>query len=100
VPTLWAETPAETVNRKDAANLFELLAVYAGVNLPEEIKPQYSATASVAGTIEELVTAYGASGHEAAVREKVRELLPEWARKRTRTDDAGNLILHWETRSP
>ena len=100
VPTLWAETPAETVNRKDAANLFELLAVYAGVNAPEEIKAQYSATASVAGTIEELVTAYGASGHEAAVREKVRELLPEWARKRTRTDDAGNLILHLGDEKP
>jgi len=100
VPTLWAETPAETVNRKDAANLFELLAVYAGVNAPEEIKAQYSATASVPGTIEELVTAYGASGHEAAVREKVRELLPEWARKRTRTDDAGNLILHLGDEKP
>src|SRR5882724_599483 len=100
VPTLWAETPAETVNRKDAANLFELLAVYAGVNAPEEIKAQYSATASVPGTIEELVTAYGASGHEAAVREKVKELLPEWARKRTRTDDAGNLILHLGDEKP
>ncbi len=95
IPTLWAETPAETVNRKDAANLFELLAAYAGANAPEEIKTQYySAIASVTGTIEELVTAYGASGHEAAVREKVKELLPEWARKDTRTDDAGNLILH------
>jgi len=94
VPTLWAETPAETVNRKDTANLFELLAVYAGVNAAEEIKPQYSATASVPGTIEELVTVYGASGHEAAVREKVKQLLPEWARRQTRTDQAGNLILH------
>ena len=32
MPTLWAEIPAETVNRKDAANLFGLLANYAGVN--------------------------------------------------------------------
>jgi putative aminopeptidase FrvX len=94
VPTLWAETPAETVNRKDEANLLELLAAYAGVNEPEEIKAQNSATASVSGTIEELVTAYGASGHETAVREKVKKLLPEWAREQARTDEAGNLILH------
>jgi putative aminopeptidase FrvX len=100
IPTLCAETPAETVNRKDAANLFELLATYTGVDAPEEIKAQYSAIASVPGAIEELVTVYGASGHEAAVREKVKELLPEWARKQTRTDDAGNLILHLGEEKP
>src|SRR6266404_5300001 len=94
MPTLWAETPAETVNRKDAANLFELLADYAGVHVNEEIKPEYSAYKNFPGAIEQLVTAYGASGHEAAVREKVKDLLPVWARKKTRTDDAGNLILH------
>jgi putative aminopeptidase FrvX len=100
IPALCAETPAETVNRKDAANLFELLATYTGVDAPEEIKAQYSAISRVPGTIEELVTVYGASGHEAAVREKVKELLPEWARKQTRTDDAGNLILHLGEEKP
>jgi putative aminopeptidase len=100
MPTLWAETPAETVNRKDAANLFDLLADYAGVNANEEIRPEYSTYQSFPGTIEELVTAYGASGHEAAVREKVKELLPEWARKQTLTDDAGNLILHLGEEKP
>ena len=94
VPTLWAETPAETVNRKDVASLFALLASYAGVDSNEEIKPEYSAYENFPGTIAELVTAYGASGHESAVREKVKELLPEWARKQARTDDAGNLLLH------
>ena len=100
VPTLWAETPAETVNRKDAASLFGLLANYAGVDSNEEIKPEYSAYQNLPGTIAELVTAYGASGHEGAVREKVKELLPEWARERTRTDDGGNLILHLGDGSP
>jgi putative aminopeptidase len=100
VPTLWAETPAETVNRKDAANLFGLLANYAGVNSNEEIKPEYSTYESFPGTIEDLVMAYGASGHEASVREKVKELLPEWARKGTRTDHAGNLILHLGDEKP
>jgi putative aminopeptidase len=100
MPTLWAETPAETVNRKDAANLFELLADYAGVGANEEIKPEYAANETLPGTLEKLVVAYGASGHEAAVREKVKELLPEWARKQTRTDDAGNLILHLGDEKP
>jgi putative aminopeptidase len=100
MPTLWAETPAETVNRKDAANLFGLLANYAGVNSNEEIKPEYSTYESFPGTIEDLVMAYGASGHEAVVREKVKELFPEWARKGTRTDNAGNLILHLGDEKP
>src|SRR5262249_51198943 len=30
---------------------------------------------------------------EGAVREKVKELLPEWARKKVETDAAGNLVL-------
>jgi putative aminopeptidase len=94
MPTLWAETPVETVNRKDAANLLALLAAYAGVSLTEEIKWEPTTSGDFPGTIEELVTAYGASGHETAVREKVKQLLPEWARKQTRTDEAGNLILH------
>jgi putative aminopeptidase FrvX len=100
VPTLWAETPAETVNSKDAASLFGLLAAYGGVDSNQEIMPEYSAYQHFPGTIAELVTAYGASGHEAAVREKVKELLPEWARKRTQTDDAGNLILHLGDEKP
>jgi putative aminopeptidase FrvX len=100
VPTLWVETPAEMVNRKDAASLFGVLATYAGVDSNQEIKLEYSAYEHFPGTIAELVTTYGASGHEAAVREKVKELLPEWARKRTQTDDAGNLILHLGDEKP
>ena len=45
--------------------------------------------------IGKLTEAYGASGHEAAVREEVKKLLPEWARKKVTTDAAGNLVLHW-----
>jgi len=39
-----------------------------------------------------LIETYGASGHEKAVRDEVKRLLPEWAKPQT--DDAGNLILH------
>jgi putative aminopeptidase len=93
-PTLWPGTPAETVSTQDGKQLLRLMAAYIGSNVPDELKVETTASASFAGTIATLVMAYGASGHEAAVREKVKELLPEWARRQTRTDDAGNLILH------
>jgi putative aminopeptidase FrvX len=45
--------------------------------------------------LHELVETYGVSGgHEAAMRKVVSELLPSWAKPET--DDAGNLILHWQ----
>jgi len=44
-------------------------------------------------TIEVLTEAYGASGHEEAVRETVKRLLPAWAQKKVETDAVGNLIL-------
>src|SRR5262249_49920029 len=43
-------------------------------------------------TLQTLIETYGASGHEEAVREKVKALLPKWAKPDT--DAAGNLILH------
>jgi putative aminopeptidase FrvX len=94
MPAMWAETPAETVSKEDAAKLSRLLGAYAGLDTKNELKMESAATANSSGVIEVLSTAYGASGHESAVREKVKELLPEWAKKQTRTDDAGNLILH------
>ena len=94
IPAIWAETPAETVDQKDAAELSQLLAAYAGLSTNGELRTESAAKANYSGVIEILSTAYGASGHESAVRSKVKELLPEWARKQTTTDDAGNLILH------
>jgi putative aminopeptidase FrvX len=90
----WAETPAETVSRKDVEDLRQLLGAYAGAGPASSPGAKRAARAVPAGLIESLVTSYGASGHESDVREKIKELLPEWARKRVRTDDAGNLILH------
>jgi putative aminopeptidase len=52
------------------------------------------------GALSALIVAYGASGHEGAVREKVAELLPQWAREKTKTDEAGNLILHLGNSKP
>jgi putative aminopeptidase FrvX len=44
--------------------------------------------------IRALTEAYGASGHEEAVREEVKKLLPKWAQEKATTDAAGNLVLH------
>ena len=51
------------------------------------------ADAQVASTLRAVTLAYGASGHEQGVRAAVLAQLPSWARRRTKTDAAGNLVL-------
>jgi putative aminopeptidase FrvX len=113
VPTLWPVTPAESVDTRDLRNLDELLRSYATSNgasqddqlsrvgLKQDIKPaavtgstEHKLAGGIGGALAELTVAYGASGHEEAVRDKVLELLPRWARNKAKTDAAGNLILH------
>ena len=95
IATAWAATPAETIGSADFAALQELLRAYAGAG--EERKTGETAEKKkiprAPGTVlSQLSESYGASGHEGAVREKVKELLPKWAK--TETDVAGNLVLH------
>ena len=100
IPVLYPETGAEYVNSFDTLRLLMLLWHYFGskpiegklsgvvnsaLRLPVEDKS--------APTLKILTESYGISGHEGPVREKVKELLPEWARKRVETDAAGNLVL-------
>jgi putative aminopeptidase FrvX len=95
VATLNPATPADILSMQDVGAITELLYGY------------ISGTARTAGwggglgagcgdcepgLLEALTETYGASGHEAAVREAVRNRLPKEAR--TETDAAGNLILH------
>ncbi len=47
----------------------------------------------VARLLTELVELHGVSGHEWAVRRKVLETLPEWARERALVDDIGNIMV-------
>lgn len=94
VPTLWPATPAETVNEEDVLKLHNLLNHYIhGKDIFHEdfVTPR---DAGSPATIQALTEAYGASSHERAVREAVKSLLPDWARNKTETDPAGNLILH------
>ena len=94
VPILWPVTPAETVAVQDRGQLATILQTYLAI------------AASGAGLgggmgggheqmlIEALTEAYGASGHEEAVRKTVLNRLPTWAQAKTTTDAAGNLVLH------
>jgi putative aminopeptidase FrvX len=93
VPTRWPVTPAEYVAYRDLSNLEELLEAYLQIPKPT------SGSGGVVGSggsglssLEALVGAYGPSGHEEQVRERVKSRLLYGAK--TTTDSAGNLILH------
>jgi putative aminopeptidase FrvX len=95
IPASWPVTPAETISSRDVAALTNLLLGPAGreiAEIPAEKAAAKTGAASQGSVIQQLVEAYGASGHEGQVRETVKKLLPKWAK--TETDAAGNLILH------
>ncbi|MGH9570496.1 MAG: M20/M25/M40 family metallo-hydrolase, partial [Candidatus Angelobacter sp.] len=105
VATAWPSTPAEFIDGHDVASLTELLEDYfhgaaARTELPsahglaEPLTPTKPSSApSNEAILKSLVETYGASSHEANVRQAVAALLPAWAKPQA--DDAGNLILHW-----
>ncbi len=97
IPILSPITPGEFVNWNDAGYLERLLEAY--LDIPKATGRTGSGGGVGGGggltDLGALVESYGASGHEAAVREEVKKLLPEWARKKVTTDAAGNLVLHW-----
>jgi len=94
VPELWPVTPAETVARGDAARLERLLSVYLEVVSSPIGGGEGGSMGGGVAVIRALTEAYGASGHETAVREEVKKLLPKWAQEKATTDAAGNLVLH------
>ena len=102
VETLWPGTPAETASARDLARLERLLEGYLGVSTPDRERimggvpgcRMETPCPSALPPLPSLVQAYGASGHEGAVRDEVKRLLPDWAQKKVTTDTAGNLVLH------
>jgi putative aminopeptidase FrvX len=96
VATRFAMIPAETMSHDDASKLEQLLHSYAVNTTTGYVRGgEMTGCADCGPPLLGLLTeSYGASGHEEAVREKVLELLPQWARNKTKTDAAGNLILH------
>jgi putative aminopeptidase FrvX len=94
VPELWPITPAETVARGDAERLQRLLSVYLEAASSAIGAGEGGDRGGGRSVIRALTEAYGASGHEEAVREEVKKLLPKWAQEKATTDAAGNLVLH------
>jgi putative aminopeptidase len=106
ISTAWHDTPAEMIDDGDLSQLETLLKNYAQNGAPpslwapifhiytSEMTAFTFASSHLSNTelLSRLIIVYGASGHEESVREKVKSLLPPWAKPET--DDAGNLILH------
>ncbi|HUN71779.1 MAG TPA: M28 family peptidase [Steroidobacteraceae bacterium] len=121
VATLLPVTPAETFSRGDVRELTGLLEAYlkepaltmsadndpfdaarapadssgAGASPADSNSAAAAGTsdAQVVSTLRALTLAYGASGHEEGVRRAVLAQLPPWARRLTKRDSAGNLVL-------
>ena len=95
VATLNPATPADTLSMHDVGSITELLYRYiSGSTATAGASGGHAAICADCkpGLLQALSETYGASGHEAAVREAVRNRLPKEAK--TETDAAGNLILH------
>jgi putative aminopeptidase FrvX len=96
IATKFPVTPAETMNLSDAVRLKELLYLYLAGKPNGGLGGGGGSGCADCGPpfLGILTEAYGASGHESAVREEITRLLPDWARTKLSTDKAGNLILH------
>jgi putative aminopeptidase FrvX len=101
----WPGTFVESVRESDLRELFTAVARYAGlagtpapVRLartwapppPSVLRDSLSRYADLLGR---LTDTYAVSGHEAPMRDAIREALPTWARDSVVVDSAGNLVL-------
>jgi putative aminopeptidase FrvX len=92
VASLYPVTPAETISTADVSALQALLYRYiAGKDVPPSNVGGGASGGSNPDDLRVLTETYGASGHEEAVREQVKKLLPRLAKPET--DAAGNLVL-------
>ena len=92
VPTLYPVTPAEIISSADVFALQTLLYRYITGKDVRELQAGLGQNfAADLNKLPLLTETYGASGHEEAVREQVKKLLPRWAKPQT--DGAGNLVL-------
>ena len=102
LPTRFPGTLVETVRDRDIAALMVAVATASGVPTPSPLALKAvpgsppaaldpDSLSPVADIIGRLCDTYGASGHEHAVRDAVRAMLP--ARYKSSVDTAGNLIV-------
>ena len=109
-PRSWfSGTLVESVRADDARRYAAAVAAAAGVRSSQSAalplpplsvgaaapssRSSEDSLASTARLLTMLTEAYGVSGHETPVREKILAALPAWAQARTTTDSAGNLLL-------
>ncbi len=103
IPVAWPNTPAETIDAADLANLAALLELYAQGTVTKSVWERLDIIEKLVrppdklprneNILRALVESYGMSEHEGPVREEVLKLLPAWAKPET--DNAGNLVLHF-----
>jgi putative aminopeptidase FrvX len=100
LPVLFAQTPVETVDLRDVEAMTRLLRAFTGLRAASAPSTGASSTRVVADDkpatdafdiLRELIRVYGVSGHEAPVRERIKQLLPAWAK--AQTDERGNLSV-------
>jgi putative aminopeptidase FrvX len=94
MPLLWPVTPSEIASANDVGAMERLLEAYLEIPKSSAGMGGGAGGGSERNDIEALTEAYGASGHEEAVRKVLVNRLPHWAQKRVTTDAAGNLVLH------
>ena len=101
----WAGTLVESVNVNDADAVRREVASIAGVDAPaaswlamdSEIvapaTPRSDALEPLASMLRRFADLPGVPGHELRVREAVLDAMPEWARKKSQVDTAGNVYF-------
>ncbi|MGB2891102.1 MAG: M20/M25/M40 family metallo-hydrolase [Candidatus Acidiferrales bacterium] len=103
IATAWPSTPTEMIDGSDLSKLADLLGGYVQGVFGSASNAEHkgggiagSGASNIPPRVEQLlqglVEVHGASGHEAAVRDTIKDQLPRWAKPET--DDSGNLVLH------
>jgi putative aminopeptidase FrvX len=102
LPARYPDTPVELIDLRDVIQLVDALLVTVGATsaasmpalplsppLPLLIPP--GDHAEIVEVLAELIAAYGVSGAEGAVRDRIRAMLPAWAQPHI--DAKGNLLV-------
>jgi putative aminopeptidase FrvX len=101
----WPGTVVESISEEDLRDLFATVARLAGVPgspppimlarvwAPPPPSVLHDSLSRYADLLGRLTDVYSVSGHEAPMRDAIKEALPAWARDSVVTDSAGNLVL-------
>ena len=104
VAASWSDTPAETLDFIDTDRMLDVLDLYLSsprrtrgiplvTGIPDVLDYYHKPTRPpISSILSELVETYGASNHEDKVLDRVKDLLPPWAK--VEWGDNKNLIVH------